>query len=160
MQRIQRTLIVLICLCAIALSACLGPSSRSSDTRSTASDESVAVTDTPANADAEDTNEPADLEISKDEQAKISDIAYLSGRANAAPVQERIVLLALKYERDRITIENVLYDYLKQHSGFKEGSNFTRTIYQIRDRYGLSAQEIAQILLDYKAWLSQNKSPI
>lgn len=158
MRRIHRVLIVLICICAIALSACLGP--RSADSDATVSTETAEVTDAQPDSDVRDAEEPVDLEISSEEQAKIADIAYLSRRANPAPVRERIVLLALKYDLDRAAIENVLYDYLQEHSGFKGDSNFTRTIYEIRDRYDIPTQEIAQILLDYKAWLSLNKSPI
>ncbi len=158
MQRIQRVLIVLVCICAIALSACLGP--RSADSNAPVTSETTEVTDTQSNSSAEERDRPADLNLSSEEQAKISDIAYLSGRANTAPVHERIVFLSLKYDLDRVTLENVLYDYLREHGGFKGDSNFTRTIYDIRDRYDLSTQEIAQILMDYKSWLSLNKSPI
>ena len=145
MRRIQRVLIVLVCICAIALSACLGP--RSDDSDATVSTETTEIPDAQPDSRVENADESADLDVSSEEQAKIADIAYLSRRANPAPVRERIVLIALKYD-------------LQEHGGFKGDSNFTRTIYEIRDRYGISTQEIAQILMDYKSWLSLNKSPI
>ncbi len=165
MQRLQRVLIVLVCICAIALSACLGPRSAEPNTpNARATNETTETADAQANSRIEDsgnpTDRPANLDLSSEEQAKISDIAYLSGRANPAPVQERIVLLSLKYDLDRATIANVLHDYLRKHGGFKGDSNFTRTIYEIRDRYNISTQDIAQVLMDYKSWLSLNKSPI
>lgn len=158
MRRIQRVLIVLVCIYAIALSACLGP--RSDDSDATVSTETTEIPDAQPDSRVENADEPVDLDVSSEEQAKIADIAYLSRRANPAPVRERIVLIALKYDLERTTVENVLYDYLQEHGGFKGDSNFTRTIYEIRDRYDISTQNIAQVLMDYKSWLSLNKSPI
>ncbi|MEM6591524.1 MAG: hypothetical protein AAF651_06680, partial [Cyanobacteria bacterium P01_C01_bin.73] len=97
---------------------------------------------------------------SREERAKIADLAYLSGRANTSPVEERVVLLSFKHDIDRLVVEDVLYDYLDVHGGFKSDVSYVETIVELRDRYGLTAQQISLLLMDYKAWLRLNRSPL
>ena len=147
---------IALCVLVFLLTSCI-PQPPDAPSAESATDPGEAVAQTAetdaANSDADELNM-----TTEDGQSKISDIAFFSGRANSGPVKERIVLLAYKWNVDQPVVEEILHDYLQEHRAIKTNSDFAATIQTLSDRTNVAPDRVAQLVMDYKAWLNNTKA--
>lgn len=96
----------------------------------------------------------AQLSPENTEEPKPGTLAFLSGKATSAKVNERVVLLSIKHQIPEPKVEGILIDYLSEHSNFKSNPDYRQTLTQVSRKYNVPLEKVAQVILDYKAWLA------
>lgn len=90
-------------------------------------------------------------------EPKPGNLAFLSGKASSVGVNERVVLLSIKHKIPESNVEGILVDYLSEHNNFKNNPDYKQTLTEISRKYDVPLEKVAQVILDYKAWLATGK---